>query len=142
MRESPTCARALTTVGQLPDRIRHRFPIFEEGEKAAQPSEPGDRAKNSTRQHEDAQRPAHSKDEQRRGCVADQDVLENVRREQVLLARPVERRDERERDASKEQQGPRRSHVVFPASAGLALQYKTSSSRRGLVADRRRVDGV
>jgi hypothetical protein len=63
------------------------------------------------------------KDEQRRGCVADQDVLEHVRREQVLLARPVERRDERERrkrEASEEEQGSRRSHVVFAAASSQA----------------------
>ena len=62
------------------------------------------------RQQEEEQRPAHRDDEQGRGGVPDQDVLEHVRREQLLVAHVVERRDERkdeQREAGREERGER-----------------------------------
>ena len=92
----------------------------EQRQERAQRPEGGERPKHSRRQEEEDERAAHRDDEQRRGGVADQDVLEHVRREQALVARLVERRDERQHEqgqAGGEERGARPGRVLGAAAA-------------------------
>ena len=138
--------------GHVPGDHRHR-PEAEaderpqqDREERAQGAERGKRAQKHRRKQEEQERPPHGGHEQRGRRIADQDVLEHVRREQLLVADVVERRDERhdeQRQARREEQrpGPRRVLGTPPAEAHEGLDEEHERQGRADQDHRRRLPG-
>ena len=78
-----------------PDAERDRR-SREHAEELPQRPESRDRPEHGAGKEEEHDRTGHGDDDERHGCVADQDVLQHVRRQEVLLGDRVERRDERQ----------------------------------------------
>src|SRR5439155_5878193 len=81
-----------------PETERDRRPR-QRREQGAQRRRARDRPEYRRGEEEEQQRHAHRDDQQRGREISEQDVLQHVRREQIVLRDPVQRRDERgERD--------------------------------------------
>ena len=136
----------------VPDRHRGR-PERQADQRAeherkqrAKRFERGQRAQDRRRQQEEDERAAHGDDEQRGGRVADQDVLEHVRREQIVVSGRVQRRgdrqdEEREPRAEEERTCPGRMVGAAAAEPHERLNEEERRERRGDQDRRRRLPG-
>ena len=102
-----------------PPRWRARPPGREKQERARAPGGRAPAARAAGREDEEEQRARQPEQHERRGSVADHDVLEHVDREQVLLADRVDRRHEREHEQGQpepERDGSPPGSVIRPAA--------------------------
>ena len=136
----------------MPDRHRGRPErqadqrAEQEREQRAERPERGQRTQDGWRQQEEDERPAHADDQQRGGRVADQDVLEHVRREQIVVSGRVQRRGDRqdeEHEPRAEEERSRPGRIVGAAAAKPheCLHEEERRERRGDQDGRRRLPG-